>query len=53
MEAPWDVCRLGGTLDAFDRYMRGFGYEAYLITRERTSVHLTEVKDMEVLVLRA
>lgn len=50
---PWEVSKLGATLDDFDNYMGSFGYKAYEITQDRTPVPMNRLTDMEILVFRA
>jgi FkbM family methyltransferase len=50
---PWELSKLGATPEEFDRYMSGFGYKTYVITRENTPIRVSELKDMEVVVFRA
>jgi FkbM family methyltransferase len=50
---PWELPKLGATLDDFDRYMSGFGYRAYRIMHQDKPIPMAEVGDMEVLVFRA
>ncbi len=50
---PWELNKLGATPEDFDRYLSGFGYKTYVITRENTPIRLSELKDMEVVVFRA
>jgi hypothetical protein len=50
---PWELSKLGATLEDFDRYMGEFGYRAYMITAEDTPIPMSRVTDMEILVFRA
>ena len=50
---PWEVTKLGGTLDGFDQYMKGFGYRTHIITQADRPISLTSLVDMEVVVFHA
>ena len=50
---PWELSKLGATIDDFDQFMNRFGYRPYLIPEERMPVQMSALTDMEVLVFRA
>lgn len=50
---PWELRKLGATLEDFDRYMTGFGYRAFAITKPDRPMRMSSLEDMEVLVFRA
>jgi hypothetical protein len=50
---PWELTRLGATLDDFDRYMNESGYRAYRLTNEDTPISMNQLTDMEIVIFRA
>lgn len=50
---PWEIRNIGYTMKDFDAYMKNFGYRAFDIARERRTVDLSELQDMDTVVLRA
>jgi FkbM family methyltransferase len=50
---PWDVIRLGHSMSEFADFMGAFGYRAYDPIRERRSIDLRVMSEMEVVLFRA
>jgi FkbM family methyltransferase len=50
---PWELPKLGASLQEFEQYMNKFGYRTYIITRDDKPVELPALTDMEVVVFRA
>jgi hypothetical protein len=48
--SPWELNKLGATMDDFEQYMSGFGYRAHAITQEDTPIPMGDLREMEILV---
>jgi len=50
---PWEIHKMGYSLEDFTRYMGNYSYHAYDMLRPTKQVDLTKLKDLEVLLFRA
>ena len=50
---PWQVTKLGYTMQEFDQYLKRFGYRCYDMLDQDNPVELPALRDIEVLLFRA
>jgi len=50
---PFEMSKIGHTLDEFQQYMRKFGYQAYDIVREKVPVDICTLTDWRAVVFKA
>lgn len=50
---PWEIARLGGTLEVLDQFMSKFSYHAYDMLQHDKRVDITRMNDLEVVLFRA